>query len=195
MLDGIFASNKANNNGDLILDVSKEDGTGETASGEVFLEAAQLLGDAKERFTAIAMHSRVHTNLQKLQLIEYLPESEIDVGFGTYMGKTIIVDDTLPVVDGSTSGKKYTSYLFASGAVGYVAGRPKVPTETDRNTLKGEDILINRQKFIMHVRGFKWTEASVVGEMPTLDEIAKAENYYRVYDKKKIRVVKVVTNG
>lgn len=195
MLDGIFGDNAANDNGDLILDVSKDDGTGETASGEVFLEAAQLLGDAKEKFTAIAMHSRVHTNLQKLQLIEYMPESEIDVGFGTYMGKTIIVDDSLPVIDGATSGKKYTSYLFASGAVGYVAGRPKVPTETDRNTLKGEDILINRQKFIMHVRGFKWTENSVAGEMPTLDEIAKAENYDRVYDKKKVRVVKVVTNG
>jgi len=195
MLDGIFASNKANNGGDLILDVSKDDGTGETASGEVFLEAAQLLGDAKEKFTAIAMHSRVHTNLQKLQLIEYLPESEIDIGFGTYMGKTIIVDDTLPVVDGETSGKKYTSYLFAAGAVGYVPGTPKVPTETDRNTLKGEDILINRQKFIMHIRGFKWTEASVAGEMPTLDEIANPANYIRVYEPKKVRVVKVVTNG
>ncbi len=195
MLDGVFADNETNDNKDLIYDVSKEDGTGETASGEVFLEAAQLLGDAKGKFTAIAMHSRVHTNLQKLQLIDYMPESEIDIGFGTYMGKTIIVDDSLPVIDGETSGKKYASYLFGSGAVGYVAGNPKVPTETDRNTLKGEDILINRQKFIMHVRGFKWTEADVAGEMPTLDEIAKAENYDRVYDKKKVRVVKVVTNG
>ncbi|QBK26737.1 major capsid protein [Ureibacillus thermophilus] len=195
MLDGVFGDNAANDNGDLILDVSKEDGTGGTASGEVFIDAAQLLGDAKEKFTAIAVHSRVHANLQKAQLVEYLPESTIDIGFGTYQGKTLIVDDSLPVIDGTTSGKKYTSYLFASGAVGYVAGSPKVPTETDRNTLKGEDILINRQKFIMHVRGFRWTEQAVAGEMPTLAEIGNAANYDRVYDPKKVRVVKIVTNG
>ncbi|NYV64644.1 coat protein [Bacillus sp. Gen3] len=195
MLDGVFADNKANDNGDLILDVSKEDGTGFNASGEVFIDGAQLLGDAKGKFTAIAMHSRVHSNLQKAQLIEYFPEHQIDIGFGTYQGKTIIVDDGLPVLDGTTSGKKYTSYLFASGAVGYVPGSPKTPTETDRNSLKGEDILINRQKFIMHVRGFKWTEAAVAGEMPTLTEMANAANYDRIYDPKKVRVVKLVTNG
>lgn len=194
-LNGVFADNQANDDGDLILDVSKDDGTGETASGDVFIDGAQLLGDAKGKFTAIAVHSRVHANLQKAQLVEYLPESTIDIGFGTYQGKTLIVDDTLPVLDGATSGKKYTSYLFAQGAVGYVAGQPKVPTETDRNSLKGEDILINRQKFIMHTRGFRWTEQAVQGEMPTLAEMQNAANYDRVYDKKKVRVVKLVTNG
>nr|BDD44476.1 hypothetical protein 5 [Bacilli bacterium]BDD44720.1 hypothetical protein 2 [bacterium] len=194
-LNGVFADNEANDAGDLILDVSAEDGTGQNASGEVFIDGAQLLGDAKGKFTAIAIHSRVHANLQKAQLIEYLPESDIDIGFGTYQGKTIIVDDGLPVVDGTTSGKKYTSYLFGAGAVGYEAGTPKTPTETDRNSLKGEDILINRQKFIMHTRGFKWTEGAVAGEMPTLAEMADALNYDRVFDKKKVRVTKVVTNG
>ncbi|MEC5422120.1 major capsid protein [Virgibacillus sp. C22-A2] len=194
-LEGVFADNSTNDGGDLILDVSAEDGTGQQASGEVFIDGAQLLGDAKGKFTAIAVHSRVHANLQKAQLIEYLPESTIDIGFGTYQGKTIIVDDGLPVLDGATSGKKYTSYLFGAGAVGYVAGQPKTPTETDRNSLKGEDILINRQKFIMHTRGFKWTEGAVVGEMPTLAEMANALNYDRVYEKKKVRVTKIVTNG
>lgn len=194
-LGGVFADNKANDAGDLILDVSAEDGTGEVASGEVFIDGAQLLGDAKGKFTAIAIHSRVHANLQKAQLIEYLPESTIDIGFGTYQGKTIIVDDGLPVLDGATSGKKYTSYLFGAGAVGYAAGQPKTPTETDRNSLKGEDILINRQKFIMHTRGFKFTGASVAGQMPTLAEMGNAANYDRVYDKKKVRAVQLVTNG
>ncbi|WP_077622006.1 major capsid protein [Sediminibacillus massiliensis] len=195
MLNGVFADNAANDDGDLILDVSDESGTGETASGDVFIDGAQLLGDAKNKFTAIAVHSRVHANLQKAQLVEYLPENQIDIGFGTYQGKTLIVDDNLPVIDGTTSGKKYTSYLFASGAVGYVAGSPKVPTETDRNSLKGEDILINRQKFIMHPRGFRWTENNVTGQMPTLAEMEAAANYDRVYDKKKVRVVQLVTNG
>ena len=198
-LDGVFADNAANDSKDLIYDASIEDGVNadatNKASGEVFIEASQLLGDAKEKFTAIAMHSRVHSNLQKLQLIEYFPETDIDIGFGTYNGKTVLVDDTLPVADGTTSGKKYTSYLFARGAVGFSQGAPKVPTETDRNSLKGEDILINRQRFIMHPRGFKWTEGSVAGEMPTLAEMQLAANFDRVFDKKQVRVVKVVTNG
>ncbi|WP_100406259.1 major capsid protein [Bacillus solitudinis] len=195
MLDGVFADNLANDSGDLILNVADESGTGENASGDVFIEGAQLLGDAKGKFTAIAMHSRVHSNLQKAQMVEYFPETDIDIGFGTYQGKTIIVDDGLPVIDGTTSGKKYTSYLFAGGAVGYVPGSPKTPTETDRNSLKAEDILINRQKFIMHPRGFKWAEGSVLGEMPTLAEMQAAANYDRVYEKKKTRIVKLITNG
>ncbi len=193
--DGVFADNVSNDNGDLVHDVAAEDGTGGTADGDAFLDAAQLLGDAKDKFTAIGMHSQVHTNLQKKQLIEFIPENEADVGFGTYMGKTVVVDDSLPVADGSTSGKKYTTYLFAAGAFGYEEGMPKVPTETDRNSLKGEDILINRRRFIIHPRGFRWMEGSVAGEMPTLTELADATNYDRVYDKKKTRIVKVITNG
>ncbi|UZN53020.1 coat protein [Bacillus paralicheniformis] len=94
----------------------------------------------------------------------------------------------------SGSGKKYTTYIFGSGAIGYAGGMPKTPTETDRNSLKGEDILINRKKFIMHPRGFKWTEAAVAKEMPTLAEMADGANYDRVYDKKKVRIVKIITN-
>ena len=47
----------------------------------------------------------------------------------------------------------------------------------------------------MHPRGFKWTEASVADEMPTLTELANKLNWDRIYDKKKVRIVKLVTNG
>ncbi len=198
-LDGVFADNAVNDSGDLIKNVSTEDGVNATSankmSAEVILDAKQLLGDAKNNLTAIAMHSVVHTNLQKLSLIDYIPDNRADIGWGTYMGMTVIVDDGLPVVAGTTSGYKYTSYLFGAGAVGYAEGRPKVPVETDRDSLMGEDILIHRRKFILHPRGFKWTEANVLAEMPTLTEIADAANWDRVYDPKNVRIVKIVTNG
>ena len=193
--NGVFADNVANDNGDLVLDVSAEDGTGEEASGDVFIDASQLLGDAKGKFTAIAMHSQVHSNLQKKQLVEYLPETDIDIGFGTYNGKTIIVDDGVPVEDGETDGKKYTSYLFAAGAFGYEEGQPKTPTETARNAAKGEDLLFNRRRFILHPRGFAWQEGAVAGDMPTIAELSEAANYDRVYDKKQTRLVQIITNG
>lgn len=200
ILDGVFADNETNDNGDLIHNIAIENGNSATdanlISAEAILDACQLLGDAKDKFTAIAMHSKVHTRLQKLDLIDFEPDSQANVGWGTYLGKySIIVDDGLPAVQGTTSGYKYTTYIFAAGAVAYREGSPKVPTEIDRNSLKGEDILISRRKFIMHPRGFKWTEDSVAGEMPTLAELAKSENWDRVYDKKQIRIVKLVTNG
>lgn len=200
-LNGVFADNADNDSGDLVKDISTEDidgaGTPEDhmMDAEAILDAAQLLGDAKDKFTGISMHSAVHTNLQKKDLIDFVPDNEQDVGWGTYLQKSVIVDDEHPTEAGTTSGTKYTSYLFASGAVGYAEGSPKTPTETDRNSLKGEDILINRRKMILHPRGIAWQEGSVANEMPTYAELAEAANWDRVYDKKLIRVVKIVTNG
>lgn len=198
MLNGVFADNVSNDGGDLVLDVAEDDVDTNGAvelEGDVILDGAQKLGDAKGNLTALAVHSQVHTNLQKKQLIEYFPESEVDVGFGTYNGKTLVIDDGVPVEDAPTSGKKYTSYLFARGAFGYAEGQPKTPTETDRNSLKGEDIIVNRKKWLMHPRGFAWQEGSVAGDMPTLTELEDATNFDRVYPQKLSRVVKIVTNG
>jgi hypothetical protein len=197
-LTGVFADNVNNDSVDLVLDVAEDDVDTNGAvelDGGVILDGSQKLGDAKGNLTALAVHSQVHTNLQKKQLIEYFPESDVDVGFGTYNGKTLVIDDGVPVEDAPTSGKKYTSYLFARGAFGYEEGNPKTPTETDRNSLKGEDILINRKKWIMHPRGFAWQEANVAGEMPTLTELSDPTNYDRVYPQKLSKVVEVITNG
>lgn len=200
-LNGVFTDNDDNDSGDLIYDISTEDydAAGTPADhqldAEAILDAAQLLGDAKDKFTAMAMHSAIHTNLQKKDLIDFLPDSSQNVGWGTYQQKSVIVDDGMPVEAGNTSGNKYTTYLFASGAVGYAEGTPKTPTETDRNSLKGEDILINRRKFVLHPRGIKWVEGSVSDEMPTQAELALAANWDRVYPQKLIRVVKIVTNA
>lgn len=204
-LEGVFADNLANDGGDLIKDVTSNDYDNEATpedfhlDGSVMLDAAQLLGAYKNRLTTVIMDSQVHTNLQKAQLIVYFPESQIDVGWGTYLGKTVIVDDYLPVVTAAegpqTSGTQYTSYMFAPGAVGWVKGSAVTPTETDRIALAGEDVLINRQKLIMHPRGFKWTEGSVAGEMPTKAELQDAANWDRVFPQKLSKVVKIVSNG
>lgn len=200
-LDGVFASNVANNSGDLVYNAAVSDPATETptadnnVNGEHIIDAAQLLGDAKDKFTAIAMHSRVHSNLQKQSLIEFIPDDQANVGWGTYMGKSVVVDDGLAPEDVADGVKEYTTYLFAAGAVGYAEGSVLTPVETDRNSLGGEDILINRRRFILHPRGFKWTEGSVAGDMPTVAELREAANHQRVYDKKNTRVVKMVSNG
>lgn len=198
-LTGVFADNDANDSGDLIHDVADEDGDNaddtNKIGSEIILDAKQKLGDSKDKLTAIAMHSVLHTRLQKLDLIDFQPDSQQDVGWGTYLGHSVIVDDGCPVEDGGTSGKKYTSYLFGEGAIGYGEGPVRNPVEVDRDSLNDKDILINRRNFLLHPRGIAWQEESVVNDFPTNDEVENAANWDRVYEKKNIRLVKLITNG
>jgi len=151
--------------------------------GSAVIDAKQLLGDNSDKLTALGMHSAVYSKLQKENLIEYLTTSDGLIRFPSYLGYRVIVDDACPV-----TGGVYTTYLFGQGAFGLGNGAAPVPTETDRDSLGGEDILINRQHFILHPRGIKWTEAAVVGKTPTFAEIATATNWSKVYDTKNIRL-------
>lgn len=198
-LTGVFADNINNDGADLVNDVADEDVDTNGAvelDGGVILDSKQKLGDAKNDLTAITMHSQTHTNLQKKQLVEYYPESDIDIGFGTFLGMTIIVDDGVPVEAGSTSGQKYTSYMFGRGAVGYGEGNVKNPIEDARDALADQDVLINRRNYIMHPRGIKWTNEGTIADLfPTNDELEDPTHWDRVYPQKNIRMVKIVTNG
>ena len=54
----------------------------------------------------------------------------------------------------------------------------------------GIDYLINRQCFIMHPRGIKWTNKVRTNvESPTFVELENSTNWERVYDKKQIRML------
>ncbi len=160
-------------------------GTGDSAaiSGVTFLDAAQKLGDAKGILAAVAMHSATETALAKKDLIETIPASEGKPEIKTFQGKRVIVDDGMP-----NSGGVFTSYLFATGAVGYKAGQPKVAVETDRDSLAGDDILINRQAFILHPRGVMW-KGSAAGVSPKNSELEAAASWERVFEPKQIRIV------
>ena len=157
-------------------------------SASAFIDACQLLGDAQSELTAVAMHSATKAYLKKLNLIETERDSN-SVEFDTYQGRRVIVDDGCPVDSGT-----YTTYLFGNGAFAYGNGNPvgHVPTETDRDKKKGSgvDYLINRNAFILHPRGIKWTDAVREKiETPTREELSNAENWSRVYEPKQIRMV------
>lgn len=164
-------------------------------SAEAILDAKQLLGDAADRLTALAVHSAVFTQLQKLNLIKYIPNSRGEVNIPTYLGYQLIVDDGLPVVAATQSAPaKYTSYLFAAGSVARGIGNPPTltQTETDRDSLASTDYLINRRAYVLHPIGMKWLGASVAGETPTNAELATGTNWTRVADIKQMGMVKLV---
>lgn len=168
-----------------VLDISAEAvADDQLISGETFIEAKNKLGDNSDKLTAVVMHSAVFTYLEKLNLISYIPNSQGVVEFPTYMNKKVIIDDGCPVAAGV-----YTTYLFGQGAVGRGEGSAPVPTETDRDSLAGDDILINRRHFILHPRGIAFTSTSVAGASPTNTELAAIANWTRKYENKNIRIV------
>jgi hypothetical protein len=183
-LKGVFASSSMSGN---VHDISGNTGAAAVLSGETFLDAKAKLGDAAEKLTAVSMHSAAFTLLQKQNLIAFIPDAEGKVQIPTYMGRQVIVDDSHPVSNGV-----YTAYLFGEGAIGKGTGSVPVPTETDRDSLAGDDILINRQAYILHPRGVKWTDSSVAGAAPTNAECENGNNWSRVYENKQIRIVKFV---
>lgn len=187
-LEGVF---KASSMSGKIHDISGEAGEGALISGESFIDAGQVMGDAKDSLTGVMMHSAVEAYLAKRQLIEYVQEAGQSTRVGYFMNKRVIVDDAMAY---NTSTKTGEAYLFGNGAVALGNGsHPNIiPTEVDRNKMSssGEDFLINRRIFILHPRGVKWTEKSVSDVFATNAEIATGTNWERVFEPKAIRVVK-----
>ncbi len=186
ILKGVFSSEQMK--AEHVYDVSTSSGKAANISASAFIEALQLLGDAQDQLTGVIMHSKTKSYLKQQNLISTERDSN-SVEFETYQDRRVIVDDGCPVNEGV-----YTTYLFGQGAIALGNGSPEgfVATETDREKLMGSgiDYLINRQCFIMHPRGIKWTNKVRTNvESPTFVELENSTNWERVYDKKQIRMV------
>ena len=183
ILKGIFATTLA---GTHVKDISGAAGAASIISPQAVLDAKQLLGDSSDGLTAMAMHSAVYTELQKQNLINSIPAARGEITFPSYLGYRIIVDDGMPVNAGV-----YNTYLFGAGSFGRGDGVPVsvTPTETDRDSLASDDILINRRAMVLHPFGVKWKDTTVAGATPSNAELALGTNWERVYEAKKIRIV------
>ncbi|MFY9379284.1 MAG: hypothetical protein WAP07_03460, partial [Acutalibacteraceae bacterium] len=107
-----------------------------------------------------------------------------------FLGKRVVVDDSLPV-----SGGVYTTYIFGAGAFGWGEGGAPVPTETARDALAGDDILIHRRHFILHPRGVAFRGVDLSDSnggsnaTPSNTNLAAYANWKRVYESKNVRIV------
>ena len=184
-LKGIFASTMSDN----VLDISSESSTAAVISASTFMDALQKLGDHQGDLTGVIMHSATKTVLKKANLITTIRPSD-SAEFEVFQDRRVIVDDACPV----PSTGVYTTYIFGNGALalGNGVNSAITQTETARDALAGDDLLVNRKAFVLHPRGVKFNNTSVAGATPTNAELETAANWTKVYDHKAIRIVKFV---
>lgn len=191
-LEGVF---KGTTLADKIHDVSARDADAGTINARTFIDATQLMGDAKNLLTGVMMHSAVESELVKQDLIEYAPQSDQGQSIGYFLGKRVIVDDGMPF---NTTNGQSEVYIFGQGAIALGNGsHPNIiETEVARNALaySGEESLINRRIFVLHPRGVAWKEGGVASEFPTNAELNVGARWNRVYEPKAIRIVKFKFN-
>jgi hypothetical protein len=184
-LSGIFG-NSATEMDDNIHDITSQTAVADAdvISAATAVDAIYKLGDSADKLTGFAMHSATVAKLAKDNLIEYIKPSEGDPEVPYFLGKRVVVDDSLP-----KSGGTYTTYIFGEGAFGWGEGAAPVPTETGRDILAGDDILVHRRHFILHPRGVAFQDDQVSGSSPSNTELADYRNWECVYESKNVRIV------
>ena len=205
-LKGIFASaSMAGNKLAIASEILANQTAATRLNGATFVDATATLGDRGDRLTAVAMHSATEAALRKLDLIDFVPDSEGKAQIKTFQGRRVVVDDALPVRNGTTSGLVYTTYLFGPGAFAKGAapldstplqgGHGTEGVEITRQSMESDTALINRRRYILHPRGVKFNSAAVAGDSPTNAELENGANWTRVFENKNVRVVAIDHNN
>lgn len=145
-------------------------------------------GDNKQIFSVAIMNSMVATNLENLQLLEYLKYTDKagitrDLGIATLNGKLVLIDDSIPV-DTTGTNPKYTTYVLGAGAFDYCDCGAKVPYEMGRDPALngGQDTLYTRQRKLFAPYGISFTKASMATLSPTDAELQTGANWELVND-------------
>jgi len=112
-LDGIFG-NTATQMDTNKHDISALEGDAAVIDAKTAVDAIYKLGDNADKLTGFAMHSATVAKLTKDDLIETIPPSEGKPAVRTFLGKPVVVDDSLPNDNGV-----YTTYIFGAGAFGW----------------------------------------------------------------------------
>ena len=204
--NGIFADNDAAPDtdehvlGDLTNDLSIANGGVYSAgvtdfSASAFIDAAVTMGDSMGDLQMVAVHSIVYARMQKNNLIDYIPDSEGRVIIPTFLGRIVIVDDGI-----TNAGGVFNTWLFGAGAFQLGLGTPKVPTETKRDPDAGNgggaEILYNRIEIALHPVGHRFAVTPSKGgpsNAATSGNLAHAASWQRVYDRKQIKIARLVT--
>lgn len=211
ILKGIFSMTGAKNTE--FVDNHTYDITGEEDGkiGVTTLNNAiqKACGDNKSKFAIVIMHSVVATNLENLNLLNYIKYTDIngmqrDLGLGTLNGKVVLIDDSMPV-ETSEGGDKYTTYVLGKGAIDFEDIGAKVPYEIHRDPKAngGQSTLYARTRKCFAPFGISYKKIEQVTLSPTNEELSNGKNWSLVkdtndgqyIDHKTIPIARIVSKG
>lgn len=127
ILKGVFAMNKYQAEKDFVAahthDVSTT-GNGTMAATTLNVAIQKACGDKRSKFGLVFMHSAVATNLENLNLLEFLKYTDANgvqrpLPMASWNGRLVIVDDGMPFEEGyfpATSSDEGALQVKASGA-------------------------------------------------------------------------------
>ena len=207
-LEGVFGvtANSFNTGHTLDITSAASKTVGATTLNDAVQQAA---GANKDIFKVAIMHSVVATHLENLQVLAYWKATDANgvqkpTGLASWNGRTVLVDDDVPV-DTSGTNPKYTTYLLGEGAFDYCDCGAKVPSEVHRDptTAGGKDMLITRQRKIFAPKGFSFVQPSTAIISPTDANLATAARWTVVkdtagtgyFDSKAIPFARIISEG
>lgn len=190
VLKGIFSMTGAKNLefvNNHTLDISA-DATNNVVGATTLNTAIQkACGDQKAKFSLVMMHSNVATNLENLNLLQHLKYTDTqgiqrDLSLGSWNGRTVIIDDGMPVTEVTDDDDvyyTYTTYVLGDGAIEYADLDVDTPYEMDRDPASygGKDILYSRERLCYAPYGISFTKASMVSNSPTNTELETGSNW------------------
>ena len=208
IIDGVLSVDAMSSH---VKDITASKGSSSTAtptaenrlSADTFLDAAQeALGDNFDDLTMVAMHSRVYTNLLKLQLVNNIattPDAySRGVQFGLLLNKYLVmVDDSLTTgtKDGAAT---YTTYLLGEGSIATARNvridRPNY-VNYDPESKGGVNKLYTKWGMAMHPLGMSLDVSKIAKNSPTRVELGTKANWTKVWDTKNIKLAKIISNG
>ena len=204
-MKGVFADNATvtdayHTQNDMTFDIKGASFTNGVTnfSAEAFVDATLTMGDSLESLKMVAVHSVVYGRMLKNNLIDFIQDSINGqaIRIATFMGRELIVDDSLPVTSGV-----FDTWLFGQGAVRNGRGAPKVPTELARAASagngSGQDTLFNRVEWCMAPVGYAYIGTAASGgpsNAATTNNLAAATSWRRVFpERKQISIARLVT--
>lgn len=129
-------------------------------------------GDKKKVYSVAFMHSLVATNLENLQLLNFLKYTdsngiERDLTIATYNGKLVVVDDEMPTADGYDTATESTPNALKVVASGATAGQINLADVKKASfypaNVKADDYVVAVTDYTTYVLGNQFFDYDNVG--------------------------------
>lgn len=170
ILNGIFATTDEGSAAAMAKHTSEvNDDLDATAMNSALQKAC---GDKKKQFKIAFMHSLPATNLENLNLLNFLKYTdsngiERDLTIGTYNGKLVIVDDGMPVLEGYDEATSATAgalkVVASSATTGQINLADVKASDFYPENVAANDYVVAGTKYVTYVLAEKFFEYDNVG--------------------------------